>query len=186
MSHRDHPAGVVLARVDTQRPIFACWKVTVASALHARALDLAGATRSRPTGTSTATPARRPQLTASIAASSGARGAPSKPVPRIASTTSADAREGAPDAGRRDLRAIAARCDQAVVVRARVVAELVAAGHSSRRATSIPCSRSIRADREPVAAVVALAAHDRARGPSGERAITTPRDLRGRALHEVE
>ena len=137
-------------------PGLAAWKVAVASARTAVPAT-SPVEASTPLGTSQATTdgrARRPRLIASIAPAAGSRGSPAKPVPRIASTIAAAPSERrrpeqapAPDPGRRSK-----------LVRASPRSS--SAGPRAARDTSRPCSRSSARDDEPVAAVVALAAHD--------------------------
>jgi hypothetical protein len=87
----------------------AAWKLTVIAASTATP-STSPLEASTPEATSQATTAASQRLIASIAAAAGCRGAPEKPVPKIASTT-------APEPARRRSSSAASRGDPALLDR---------------------------------------------------------------------
>ena len=127
-----------------QWPSFAAWKVTVAVARTA-APAASPVAASTPEATSAATTGAPHPLIAAIAASAGARAAPAKPVPKIASTTAplpASAVSSSPSPVSR----------QPAPSRSRLAAaspRSSPAGHKRSASTSNPSRRSLRAATSP-------------------------------------
>ena len=163
---RRHPqlAGVVLARGD---PVAELRRVEGDGdvGLDGGALRPRRSRRRRPEAMSAATTGAPQALIASIAASAGSRGAPSKPVPKIASTTAPEPSSAGGDLVRP--RPPSAPPSEALEVRGGVAGEL-GGGPQQQRLDLVPGRGEQPRGDEPVAAVVALAADDAHRARPGD------------------
>ena len=153
------------------------WKLTVIAASTAGP-STSPLEASTPEAMSQATTGAPQRPIASIAAAAGSRAAPEKPVPKIASTTAPDSASraaGSPSrgsAGKRSRLAAASPLSSA-------------AGPEQQRLDLVPGLGQIARRDQPVAGVVALAAHDPDRA-LGRELADRRRDLASGGLHQLE
>ena len=147
----------------TRWPSLAAWKLTVTSASTASPAT-SPVEASTPEAMSQAMTGAPQRLIASIAAAAGSRGAPSKPVPKIASTT-------APEPSSLSAKSPA---DNSPPNRSKLIAaspRSSSPGQSNSASTSKPISRSNRAATNPSPPLFPLPQTTRI-GPSGARSAT--------------
>ena len=181
---RTSPACALPGRIHS--PGLAAWKVTVTAARTALRRRPRRSTRRRRWARRRRRRAPATSLSAAIAVATAPRGSPAKPVPSSASTSHAPARASrrrgavvqAPSSARARRRA-GARGSRARRRRTRP-----AAADADDRHLAAGLAQQARGD-QPVAAVVALAAHDRDRAV-GREPLDRARDGRAGALHQLE